>query len=255
MNGPVTFTQLRWVLLILLLAFLAGLITLLFWDRREPKSVEIIESPLATAPSLGAIEQTPLPIVSPKPLPSKVTLDVPFIVQAPFAVWDELHEEACEEASLIMLHYFREGKTTFSREETEKDITDLVKFETDHGYQVDVTTKELSIIARDYYSMTTGRVEENITIDDIKQELAAGRPVIIPAAGKILPNPYFTAGGPDYHMLVITGYDAEGFITNDPGTRRGQNFRYKFDELFNAIHDWNNGQSMLDGPKRYLVFD
>ena len=39
-------------------------------------------------------------------------------------------------------------------------------------------------------------------------------------------------------MLVIIGYDHNDFITNDPGTRRGQEYRYNQDVLLNAIHNW-----------------
>jgi uncharacterized protein YvpB len=88
----------------------------------------------------------------------------------------------------------------------------------------------------------------------IKDELANGRPVIVGAAGKILPNPNFRNGGPNYHMLVVIGYDKNGFITNDPGTRKGQDFRYSFSDLFNAIHNWESN-NILNGLKEYLVFD
>jgi len=89
---------------------------------------------------------------------------------------------------------------------------------------------------------------------NIKKEIAAGHPVIVPAAGKVLPNPNFTNGGPNYHMLLIIGYDQTDFITNDPGTRNGKNFRYTYDGLINAIHDWNPN-NILDGRKAVLVFD
>jgi hypothetical protein len=102
--------------------------------------------------------------------------------------------------------------------------------------------------------MTTGRVVHDVTINSIKTEIAAGRPVIIPAAGKVLPNPNFKDGGPNYHMLVVKGYDANGFITNDPGTRLGENFRYTYDALINAIHDWDP-TNILNGQKAFLVFD
>ena len=189
-----------------------------------------------------------------KPLPEKVTINMPFTTQAPNANWDALHEEACEEASLIMLKHYKDKTNIGSKDDAEKEIQDLVSFENENGYKVDVTTTELSQIAKDKYSMATGRVVEKATIDGIKREIASGRPVIIPAAGKLLPNPNFRSGGPLYHMLVIKGYDKDGFITNDPGTRKGEGFRYTFDALYNAIHDWDPS-NILNGEKRYLVFD
>ena len=87
--------------------------------------------------------------------------------------------------------------------------------------------------------MKTGRIITNATVNKIKAEIAAGRPVIAPTAGKILPNPNFTDGGPNYHMLVITDDGTSDFITSDPEIRNGKNFHYTYDTLFNAIRDWN----------------
>ncbi len=183
-------------------------------------------------------------------------LDVPFMVQAPFANWDALHQETCEEASLMMVRYFRLKQSFGSLQSIDDELKSLVAWQTGKGYEYDVTVKELSRIARDYYSMSSGRIISNPTLNEIKKELADGRPVIIPAAGRLLNNPNFTAGGPPYHMLVIRGYDANGFITNDPGTRRGEKFRYTFDNLMDSIHDWTGNKSTITtGDKAVLVFD
>lgn len=187
-------------------------------------------------------------------LPSSVLLKVPFMSQAPFAKWDALHEDACEEASLIMLKYFSDGKKAISKELAEKEIQNMIAFEKKNKYGISITLDELSEIARKYYNLKTGRVEKNITIDDIKKELSDGKPVIVGAAGKVLPNPNFKNGGPIYHMLVVVGYDEKGFITNDPGTRLGEGFRYSFDDLLESIHDWD-AKNILSGGKNYLVFD
>jgi hypothetical protein len=61
------------------------------------------------------------------------------------------------------------------------------------------------------------------------------------ADGKALPNPHYRNGGPAYHALIIRGYDSTQFITNDPGTQFGENYKYNFDDLMNSIHDWNDG--------------
>ncbi len=187
-------------------------------------------------------------------LPDSVLLKVPFMSQAPFAKWDALHEDACEEASLIMLKYFSDGKKTISKELAEEEIQNMIAFEKKNKYGISITLDELSEIARKYYNLKTGRVEKNITINDIKKELSDGKPVIVGAAGKVLPNPNFKNGGPIYHMLVVVGYDEKGFITNDPGTRLGEGFRYYFDDLLESIHDWD-AKNILSGGKNYLVLD
>lgn len=192
--------------------------------------------------------------ITKKIIPEKTLIPVPFISQAPKKIWDALHEDACEEASLLMVENFLQKETAGTIEAQDKEIKSIVQYETKNNYGLSVTLEELAKIAQDYSGMKKPRVEKEATIEKIKQELANGKPVIIPAAGKILPNPNFKNGGPNYHMLVVKGYDANGFITNDPGTRKGENFRYTFQALFNAIHDWNPKNIML-GQKAYLVFD
>ena len=188
------------------------------------------------------------------PISENVLLDVPFLSQAPFAKWDALHEDACEEASLIMVKYFLGKEKVISKEQGEKEIQDMVAFEKKNKYGLSITLDELNAMAGKYYNLKNGRVENNVTIQDIKKELSLGKPVIVGAAGKVLPNPNFKNGGPNYHMLVIIGYDEKGFITNDPGTRLGKSFRYSFDDLYKSIHDWNE-KNILNGGKNYLVFD
>jgi uncharacterized protein YvpB len=180
-------------------------------------------------------------------------LTVPFFSQAPFGVWDPLHEDACEETSLLMVKYFNEN-TNPSKEAADQDIIDLVHAGERVGHGLSITLDQLNRLAADHLGMKTGRIKQGATVEDLKAEISAGRPVIVGAAGKILPNPNFRDGGPVYHMLVLIGYDEQGFITNDPGTSRGKDFRYTFDELYHALHDWNE-QDIMQGGKNYLVFD
>jgi uncharacterized protein YvpB len=153
-----------------------------------------------------------------------------------------------------MVRHFGDKEKIVSTDAADKEIVELVNFEESHGYKVDVTVNELNQIAKDFYGMNSGRVVIGFSIEDIKKEIAKGHPVIIPAAGKLLENPNFKNGGPNYHMLVITGYDQANFITNDPGTRKGYGYKYDFDLLFSAIHDWNS-ENISNGAKSYLVFD
>ncbi len=230
----------------------AVIIGLLVRDRYVSFTADVDQPDVAV--HLTPRKETPAP--TPPSLPSQALLDVPFMVQAPFANWDALHQETCEEASLMMVRYFRAKELFGSLQDIDNELKALVAWETGRGYSYDVTLKELSRIGQDYYSMTSGRVILNPSIEDIQTELAAGRPVIVPAAGRLLDNPNFTAGGPPYHMLVIRGYDADGFITNDPGTRRGEKFRYSYANLMESMHDWSGSTSTITtGQKAVLVFD
>ncbi len=186
------------------------------------------------------------PVVQPEPEPAdNVTpdyfdVDMAFAPQAPYAVWDELHQEACEEASMIMVFkYF--NNESLNAHIMEQGILNLIKWEENNGYKVDVTAEETVKIIQDYFGLN-GELMMPVTIEKIKKELAAGKLIIVPVAGRELGNPYFTAPGPIYHMLVVKGYDDKTgeFITNDPGTKRGKDYRYQYQILINAIADWDH---------------
>jgi len=216
----------------------------LITDNNKPLIEEIEKDEKET----GGITQIETPT-----LPENAYIDLPFISQSPFASWDALHEDACEEASLLIVNYWHNNRNNISKTEADQDIKAMVTYEKDNGYGISITLEELDQIAKDYLGLENGIVKNNITIENIKEEIALGNPVIVGAAGKVLDNPNFRNGGPNYHMLVITGYDTNGFITNDPGTRKGEDYRYSFDNLYDSIHDWNPN-NILDGEKKYLAF-
>jgi len=185
-------------------------------------------------------------------IPPEINLDVPFTTQAPYANWDEPYDEACEEASAITVHYYYQGNT-FTKETADQEILDLVAWEEDYfGFYKDTTAEETAELMREYWGYEKVETIYDPTIEDIKKNVAAGRPVIVPSAGRELGNPNFTAPGPLYHMLVVRGYTANNFITNDVGTRNGENYQYAFDVLMNSIHDWNDGD-VYNGQRVVVV--
>lgn len=187
-------------------------------------------------------------------IPPEKLLTVPFVLQAPFGIWDPLHEDACEEASILtIIHFFAKDKSV-TKEKMESEIQELVAWEEEHSYGPSITLDDLGKIGQAFYKLSGYRVIPVSSTEDMKKEIAKGNPVIVPAAGKILPNPNFQNGGPNYHMLVVKGYTQTEFITNDPGTRKGEGFVYTYDGLFNAIHDWNSN-NILNGEKAILVFE
>ena len=90
--------------------------------------------------------------------------------------------------------------------------------------------------------------------EDVKKELIAGNPIIVPVAGQLLGNLYFTPPGPEYHVLVIKGYNdgSSEFITNDPGTQRGADFRYNYQVLKSVVSDIDD-KGVLSGIKAVIV--
>ena len=186
------------------------------------------------------------------PLPKTSQLSVPFSPQSPFADWDDpRQQEGCEEMSLIMVHHFLEG-TELDKEQALDELMALSTWEEEHGYPLDVDIDELAKIAEEYYGYEA-TVSEDVSVYAIKQLIADGYLVIVPAAGRDLGNPYFSGEGPWYHMLVITGYDRNEFITNDPGTRRGENYKYRYETLINAVHDWTGIKENIRSGRKVLL--
>lgn len=186
--------------------------------------------------------------------PTHASITVPFTPQAPFADWSDTYNEACEEASLIMIEYFYRGKA-LDANLANAEIIALIDWETNNNYAVDVKAEDLATIARAHFErLAKVYTGENVSVENIQKLIAAGYPVIIPAAGRMLGNPHYSGDGPPYHMLIISGYDDQGFITQDPGTKAGQNYRYTYDTLMNAIHDWTGNQnSIRSGQKAMLI--
>lgn len=218
-----------------------------------------------TLPSPQVYRPSPTPVVSKPPiptsvssptsaLPGEVNLAVPFTAQAPHANWELPYQEFCEEASVLMAASYIQGKTIAGPDDASAKMIAIKDFEEKKfGYYKDTTAEETATILREYYKITKVQVVPNPTVAAIKQALATGELVLIPAAGQQLHNPYFQQPGPLYHMLVIKGYTADGkFITNDPGTRRGADFIYSPDVLLNAIHDWNGG-NVSQGQRVMIV--
>lgn len=182
----------------------------------------------------------------------EINLDIPFGSQAPFANWDLPYQEACEEATVIMAHYYLTGKK-LTPKIMDEEISALVEWENKtFGYYEDTTAEEIARILREYFGHKNVLVRYEFTIDDIKREVIAGHPVILPSAGRLLPNPNFRQPGPIYHALVVKGFTKNKIITNDPGTRKGHNFLYDPEILMNAIHDWNP-EDILLGKKAMVV--
>lgn len=189
-------------------------------------------------------------------LPREFNLAIPFTSQAPHGNWDAPYKESCEEASALMAHWFFAGRKKVSADEADAEIKKLVQWEISRfDYYEDTNAEETAVALEEYFGRTT-RLIENPTVEDIKKELAAGHPVIVPAAGRKLGNPYFRQPGPLYHMLVLKGYTKDGkFVTNDPGTRRGADYLYPFARIMDAMRDWPGNENIESGRKVVIVVE
>lgn len=186
-------------------------------------------------------------------VPDSFYLDVPFTAQAPHSNWDMPYQEACEEASLIMVHAYLRGEE-LNAEKADQQILELVKWESENGMKADVNAAETVQIAEEFYGLEAkAYYEDEVTIAKIKELISQGHPVILPVAGQLLGNPNFSGAGPPYHMIVLVGYDEENFISHDPGTRLGADYKYSIETIDNAIHDWTGSKNTIEEGRRAMI--
>lgn len=186
-------------------------------------------------------------------IPSETLIDVPFTSQAPYGIWDEYHEEACEEASLAMVIFYLQGKD-FTKKSAEEEIQKLIKFQKEnYGDYKDSNAEEIVKLAADSYGIKSLKVIYDFDRNRIKEDLAKGNPIIVPAAGRLLGNPYYTAPGPLYHNLVLIGYEEDQIVTNDSGTKRGRGYKYDINTLYGAIHDFPGSKESIEKGRKAMI--
>ncbi|RJO61566.1 hypothetical protein C4544_02425 [candidate division WS5 bacterium] len=179
-------------------------------------------------------------------------LPVPFTLQGPLNNLN-IHEESCEEAAALMYHYFLEGQYTFGGSTVippQKANDEMIAMKNwqvkNYGVEPDLSIEKLGLFMQQYYGYNYNTFK-NITRDDIKREVSAGNPVLVPVMTHSLKNPMYGREN-TYHILVIKGYNAQNVITNDAGVR-GENQEYSWDILFGAI----DAQTPKMGQGREMV--
>lgn len=174
---------------------------------------------------------------------------VPFSTQAPFANWqDSRQQDGCEEASALMAVKWARNESLSKQEALDEIIGSSDYTLEKYGEYRDISAKDtVDWILKDYFNYYNAAVKYNIEIKDIIYELSQGNLIIAPMNGQIMGNPYFVPPGPTRHMIVILGYDEKKdiFITHDPGTRHGENYKYSTQILFEAIRDYPTGYHEL----------
>jgi len=189
-----------------------------------------------------------------KVLPEYITLKVPFTSQAPEGSWAEPWQNACEEASIIMIDNFYKSDT-LTKEKSRVEILSIFNIKERHfGPSADESMETVAAIINSSNLNWRARVIDNPTIEDLKKELADQRPIIVPVDAKMLDNPNYSDPAPDYHVVVLIGYDdaTSEFITHDPGTAKGQSFRYDYQKFFDAIGDYLSAGDQRVASKRVL---
>jgi hypothetical protein len=189
--------------------------------------------------------------------PSSLNIELPFYTQAPHSNWDYPWQEACEEASVLLVANLY-NDLNLELEPYNTELLRLVDWEVEYfgAYEhttVDQTAEMLSI---QYDLESTIHMDPSFT--DIQEILNRGNLIVAPFAGKLLGNPNFRNGGPNYHMLVIKGYNTDDqesgtqqIVTHDVGTRNGENYVYDWSVIQNALHNWHDTDITL-GEKQLI---
>ncbi len=186
-------------------------------------------------------------------IPSFVMHDIPFIVQAPFGDWNGPFQNACEEASILMISQMHRP-LLLSPLDIKNQIVAFIDYENQHEISSSMNIVTVQDLLKSLFSVQSYLIE-NPTLDVMKRQLVDGV-LIAPMSGEILANPQFRRPFPPYHMLVITGYDdaKKEFIVNDPGTKLGANYRYSYTTIINALHDWTGSrETVRSGDRRLLL--
>lgn len=204
---------------------------------------------VATSSAATAASTTPtIPVVAQASSTSFI-IPVPFTAQAPLGEWsDDRQQDGCEEASAAMAMAWVNGESNIAKEEWLARILALADFEQKkYGEHRDVALKDVvSWMFNDYFGYEKVVIKPVASSSTILNELEQGNIVLIPTNGQALKNPNFKAPGPEEHMILIKGYDykAGQFITNDPGTRRGENYHYSSEIIFKAIRPYETGYKL-----------
>lgn len=215
------------ILILILGLFAAGEVNGGFkFKFRRKKPTITKQTPRPTPKPTQTIK--PSPSSFPTPILNSALLNVDFTSQAPFGIWDKTHNDACEEAAMVMAYSWAKN-IDLNPEIAEKEILKLVDWQNGNfGFFKDTNAQQTAEMAKKVYGLESGLILKP-TLEQLKSELRKGNLIIMPMAGRLLGNPFFRPPGPSYHMLVIKGYDSRGFITNDPGTRHGKDYRYSFE--------------------------
>lgn len=207
------------------------------------ESKDVFTPPTPPIETVEIVQEIIIP-ETPGPLPQQVLHSVPFVAQAPFGNWADAEQNyGCEEASLLMALYWAWDKT-LTPEIALREIKAMSKYEKErYGDFHDTSVADTLDLLKTYLGHENAFSKYDIGIEDIKKELAAGNLVIVPIDGTAVNNIYYTPPGPFLHQIVIIGYDdnAQEFISHDPGTQKGSNYRYSYQTLESALMDYPTG--------------
>ncbi len=178
------------------------------------------------------------------------TLTVPYVSQVPDGAWVLPWSEACEEASILMVRGFYEGQAALAPADAKATMQEMIAWEDATFEKNTDTSAEETLRLIQEKGGFSAEIKRNPTVEDLRGELAAERPVIV------LIDMYALYGtrpeGDSFHVAVLTGYDetADTFTVVDPAKDGAQT--YPSARLMGALHDFNPATGEADGEATVL---
>lgn len=179
------------------------------------------------------------------------SLEMSFSSQAPEGNWSEPWYNDCEEVSIVMVDSYY-NKRILTSAVAKREILRIIGLKEDaYGFSLDENADKIVDIINNFLNWRA-RVVAAPTIEQIKNEIDNGRPVIMLTDGRKLNNRYYTTS--EYHVFVISGYDdaKKMFIVQDAGTYRGHDYQYSYAVIMNAMHDYDPVD--LEKGRRVVIF-
>lgn len=230
-----------------------------FQKENVPAAVEIsqIERSQQAAPGVSGPTQATQAATQEKiQVPAELNLKMTFYSQAPFGDWSEPWQEACEEASILLIAntYYHHDWT---RENFRDEILKLVTWEDQNfGDYRNTSAAQISRMLKEYLGLKSV-IHADPTFEDVRQVLARGHLIVMTFAGKMIGNPNYKNGGPVYHAMVIKGYKTgaatgatDKVITEDVGTKNGEDYVYSWSTLRRALHDFSDP---IESGKKFMI--
>ncbi|MFA4815604.1 MAG: hypothetical protein WC924_03970 [Candidatus Gracilibacteria bacterium] len=169
--------------------------------------------------------------------------NVPFVSQAPYGVWVDPWASFAEEACAYMSYLWANNQEAQSLEITGQALLALRDWETTNlGTYKDTDLTQTLRLLTEFYPLHA-ELSYDVTRENLLAQLDQGKILILPVQN--LENPHYGKPGPVFHMLVVYGYEGEEFITNDPGTMRGEAYHYDIQKILEAARDLNGEVRML----------
>lgn len=189
-----------------------------------------------------------------------VVLDVAYASEAPEGKWVQPWANACEEATILIADMYYKGVKSISVVEAKSYLQFLFDREDEmFGSNRNADSSQMMAVISKYAGFR-GRVVDNPSLDDLRGEIRAGRPIISLHYGFDLKNPNieFSPTLSSYHTIVIVGFDDEErvFITHDPGDDvDGAYHEYSYNTIMNSMHDYDGERNKADGMPRVIFTD